>query len=121
MYDQALRAYFHANGSGVALPYLDTSSSVIQSALSLYQKDTQVLLDLYAAVSEKVGFLLLVSCLLFFFSFAAFVITSHYIRVAGQPPVPRSTSGARRQDPRNPRCGRQGGQGHRPQLLCEEG
>lgn len=49
----SLRDYFHANGSGVPLPHLDSTSAVLKSSISLYQKDTQVLLDLYAALTDK--------------------------------------------------------------------
>eukprot|EP00026_Physarum_polycephalum_P000130 Phypoly_transcript_00130.p1 GENE.Phypoly_transcript_00130~~Phypoly_transcript_00130.p1 ORF type:complete len:1598 (-),score=297.06 Phypoly_transcript_00130:1790-6358(-) len=52
-YVNILRDYFHANGSGVALPHLETSSAVIKSAVSLYTKDTQILLDIYGQLSEK--------------------------------------------------------------------
>ena len=77
---QNLREYFHANGSGVALPYLEKTSSVLKSAIALYQKDTQVLLDLYGALSEKVcylvSFFFFISALkLVFFLFPLFLFT----------------------------------------------
>lgn len=49
----SLKEYFHASGSGVAMPHLDKSSNVLKSVLQLYAKDTQVLLDLYADLLER--------------------------------------------------------------------
>ena len=51
---QTLKDYFHANGNGVALPHLDKHSSLLRSILTLYNKETQELLNLYGAMQEKV-------------------------------------------------------------------
>jgi len=48
-----LRDYFHASGSGVALPHLEKHSALLRSILKLYIKDTQELLDLYGVIQEK--------------------------------------------------------------------
>lgn len=50
-----MKEYFHASGSGVAMPHLDKSANALKSALLLYSKDTQVLLDLYGDLLERVS------------------------------------------------------------------